>query len=180
MTLLKNTMRFLIAGIILIASFSFYGPTQTDSQEYILKAAFIYRFADYIEWINESENSTFTIGILGESSIITPLNEIAKDKKVKNKSVTIKLCKSLDDMNACQVVFVSKNYNTTIETIVSKAYNNPILIITEQKDACEKGAHINFIISDNKLKFEINLKAALKANFKISSQLLQHAILINT
>ena len=177
---IKNYILLLIAGIVFIANSSFYTPAQTDSQEYILKAAFVSRFADYIEWANENETNNFTIGILGESSIAAPLNDIAKDKKIKNKSILIKSCKNLDDINSCQIIFVSKNYDTPIETIVSKLGNNPILLITEQKDACEKGAHINFLITDNKLKFEINLKAALKAGFKISSQLLQHAILINT
>jgi hypothetical protein len=165
------------AGIALAVCSSFYAPTQTDSQEYILKAAFISRFTDYIDWPNES--SSFNIGILGESEIISPLNEIAKGKKIKSKNIVIKLYNDLNDVSDCQVLFVSHNYTGSLESVVSKIGTRPILIITEQKGACEKGADINFIIEEDKLRFEINLKAAYGVGFKVSSQLLQHAILIN-
>src|SRR6201996_3376206 len=133
MTLIKNILTFFFAGIIVFANSAFYPHTQPDVQEYTLKAAFIARFADYIDWANEGDNSTFTIGVLGESAIVGPLNDIAKDKKVKNKNIIIKICKTLDDINSCQVVFVSKNYTGTVESVAAKANNSPVLIITEQK-----------------------------------------------
>jgi hypothetical protein len=37
---------------------------------------------------------------------------------------------------------------------------------------------MNFVMMDNKLKFEVNLKAINKAGIGISSFLLQHAIIV--
>jgi hypothetical protein len=145
-----------------------------------LKAAFLYRFTDYIDWGTSNTENDFTIAILGKSEIADPLIEIAKEKKAQGKRIVIKEYDNADDISGCQVVFVSNNYKPGIETVVAKLGTKPILIVAEQADACAKGAHINFLVSENKLKFEININAAAGAGLKISSQLLQHAILVNT
>jgi len=176
MRLIKIILLFII---LLIGNYSFYTPAQTD-EEYSLKAAFIYRFTDYIEWANNNLGTDFTIAVLGQSNIISPLNEIAKGRKIKNRNINIKVCQDVNNIGDCDILFIPKDYQANIETITAKINNQPVLIIAEQKDASLQGADINFIVSENKLKFEINLKAALRAGFKISSQLLQHAVLINT
>ena len=176
---IKKIILFFLTGMLLVVNSAFYRPAQTDEEEYSLKAAFLYRFTDYVDWgINNDQN--FTIAVLGESEITTPLNEIARNKKVKDKSMYIKEYKDINEAGSCQVVFVSKNYTGNIESVISKVGDKPVLIITEQPGACEKGADINFFVLENKLKFEINQKAVAKAGLRISSQLLQHATLINT
>jgi uncharacterized protein DUF4154 len=176
---LRKYIILFVTTIILVGSFSFR-PEQMDTQEYILKAAFLYRFTDYIDWGNTNTNSDFTIAILGKSSITNPLIEIAREKKIQGKRIVIKEYQDINDIVDCQVLFISHNYQPGIETVIAKLNNNQALIVAEQPDACAKGAHINFLISDNRLKFEINANAAARTGLKISSELLQHAILVNT
>jgi hypothetical protein len=176
--MIKKIIICFLIGIILVGGSSFFTPSQSDSQEYVLKAAFLYRFIDYVDWGN-NEGQNFTISVLGESEIMNPLNEIAKEKKVRGKNMYIKKCLDINDIGLCQVLFISHTYTADISSVISTIGNRPILIVTEQKDACEKGAQINFLIAEDKLKFEINPKAASKAGLKISSELLQHATIIN-
>jgi hypothetical protein len=176
---IKKYIILLITVITLVGSSSFIS-SQSDTQEYILKAAFLYRFTDYVDWGNTNAGDDFTIAVLGRSPITPPLIDIAKEKKAQGKRIIIKEYDDVNDIGACQVVFVSNNYKPDIETVIDKLGDKPILIIAEQPDACTKGAAINFLISENKLKFEININAASGAGLKISSQLLQHAILVNT
>jgi len=176
---LKKGIIFLMAGIILLSNSSFNMPPPQADEEYALKAAFIYRFTDYIEWTNNKDASQFTIAILGESKITTPLFEIALSKKVKGKSMNITQVESVNATDAYQVLFIPNDYKGDIGAIASTLSGKSILIITEQTDACKKGAHVNFFIAENKLKFEINLKAAIRSRLKISSDLLQHATLVD-
>jgi uncharacterized protein DUF4154 len=176
---IKKYIILLITAITLVGSSSFM-LSQSDTQEYILKAAFLYRFTDYVDWGNTNGGDDFTIAVLGKSEITPPLIEIAKEKKAQGKRIIIKEYDDVNDISSCQVVFVSNNYKADIESVVAKLGDKPILLIAEQPDACAKGADINFQLSDNKLKFEININAAAGAGLKISSQLLQHAILVNT
>jgi hypothetical protein len=171
--------------ILFVAAISFvvgsaFMPAQSNTEEYILKAAFLYRFTDYIEWGGNAQSEDFTIAVLGKSGITEPLIEIAKEKKAQGKRIVIKQYDNINDISGCQILFIPRNNKQDVETAVSKISDKPILIVAEQTDACAKGAHINFLISDNKLKFEVNPNAAAISGLKISSQLLQHAIVVNT
>lgn len=142
-------------------------------EEYELKATFLFRFIDYVYWENNSKNKLFEIAVLEESLITDPLTHISKDKKVN-----IKVYKNLNDLGFCHILFVPYNSSYSIETILAKFSGKPILIVTEQNGYGRKGAHVNFVTVENKLKFEVNLKAINKSGIGISSFLLQHAIII--
>ncbi|MCE9539182.1 MAG: YfiR family protein [Bacteroidetes bacterium] len=153
-------------------------PIYTDTQEYTLKAAFIYRFIEYVDWKNSSESETFNIAILEESPITLPLLEITKNKKAKGKKINVEQYKNMDEIDFCNILFVPVNCSIPIETIFAKLANKPVLIVTEHEGYGKKGAHLNFVIVENKLKFEVNPKAINKAGIVVSSFLLQHAIIV--
>src|SRR5260221_2943292 len=105
----KKIIPFFLAVIFMIGNSSFYIPDQSDAQEYILKAAFLYRFTDYVEWAGNNDEQNFTVIVLGESGITAPLNEIARDKKVKGKSMYIKESLDANDIGLCKILFISRN-----------------------------------------------------------------------
>jgi hypothetical protein len=53
-----------------------------------------------------------------------------------------------------------------------------VLIVTEGKNLATKGAAINFIMINNKMKFEINQTAMRNAGLRVSNQLLDLAIVV--
>lgn len=142
-------------------------------KEYALKADFLYRFVDYVYWKGYSKKQTFKIAILEESPITASLQNMAKNKKMD-----IKEYKNLKELGFCHILFVPYNCTIPIETILSKFSGKPVLIVTEQNGYGKKGAHVNFVTVENKLKFEVNLKAINKAGIGISSFLLKHAIIV--
>ncbi|MFV5690904.1 YfiR family protein [Flavobacterium sp. LT1R49] len=142
-------------------------------KEYALKAAFLYRFIDYVNWKDYSKNQAFKIAVLEQSPITASLLEMPKNKKID-----IKEYKNLDEISFCNILFVPYNSTIPIETILSKFSGKPVLIVTERNGYGKKGAQMNFVIVENKLKFEVNLKAINKSGIGISSFLLQHAIIV--
>lgn len=176
----KKHIALLLISIILMNHTIVSTKTFTDTQEYALKAAFIYRFLEYVEWESNNKSNAFEIAVLNESPITGMLTEIAKDNTVKNKKMHIMEYDDLNEIGFCNILFVSQSYTNPIEAVISKFSNKNVLIITEQIGYGAKGAHINFLISENKLKFEVNLNAAKRSGLKCSSQLLGHAIIIDS
>lgn len=170
---LKSRIFFLGAVIILMGGNPITAQENAGGKEYALKAAFLYRFIDYVNWKDYSKNQTFKIAILEESPITTSLLDIPKNRKID-----IKEYKNLDEISFCNILFVPYNSTIPIETILSKFSGKPVLIVTERKGYGSKGAHMNFIIVENKLKFEVNLKAINKSGIGVSSFLLKHAIIV--
>ncbi|TDE46554.1 YfiR family protein [Flavobacterium rhamnosiphilum] len=169
----KEHIFFWIVIIILMGGNPMSAQEGTGEKEYALKADFLYRFVDYVYWKNYSKKQTFKIAILEESPITTSLLTITKNKKIE-----VKEYKNLNELGFCNILFVPYNCTIPIETILSKLSGKPVLIVTEQNGYGKKGAHMNFVTVDNKLKFEVNLKAINKAGIGISSFLLQHAIIV--
>jgi hypothetical protein len=170
---LKHHIFFLGVFIILMGLNPISAQENAVPNEYALKADFLYRFVDYVYWKDYSKKQTFKIAILEESPITTSLLNVTKNKKIEVKGY-----KNLNEIGFCNILFVPYNCTVPIETILSKFSGKPVLIVTEQKGYGKKGAHMNFVIVENKLKFEVNLKAINKAGIGISSFLLQHAIIV--
>jgi hypothetical protein len=169
----KNRIFFLGVIIILLGGNSIVAQKKIQIEEYQLKAAFLYRFVDYVYWKDYSKNQTFKIAILEESPIVSALTEMTKNKKME-----IKKYKNLKELSFCNILFVPYNCTIPIETILAKFSGKPVLIVTEQNGYGKKGSHMNFVMVENKLKFEVNLKAINKSGIGISSFLLQHAIIV--
>lgn len=137
------------------------------------QSLFIYNFASrYIEWPESYKEGGFSIGVLGESPLTNFLNDLASTKKVVNQSIEVKKYSGLSEITKCHILIVPKDRQESIGDIMNKVKNHATLIITEKEGAVKQGSVINFVIVENRQKFEINKTAIEKQELKVSSQLL--------
>jgi hypothetical protein len=168
---------FLQAIAVLLALWS---PTITGAQssrEYEIKAAFLYNFSQYIEWPSIPESS-FRIAITGVSPITEKIRNIASNNKIKNRPVTVTEVSTIENLEGPEIIYIPSNSKISLQQVLMKFGQSPVLIITEDPGSAEAGANINFVIVNNRLKFEFNVAAANLYQFHISSNLLKHAILV--
>lgn len=136
-----------------------------------MKAIFIMNFTKLIEWPLAYREGAFVVGVVGDSPIYTELIKMSKTKKVSNQSLQIKKFASINDVNKCHILYVSQNKCGDINSIVSKVSLHSTLIITEKQGLVDKGAGINFVVKDNRQKFELNKNNVEKYKLKVSSNL---------
>jgi hypothetical protein len=156
-----------------------YAVSQTEAEEYKLKAAFLYNFTNFIEWDKSAGENVFIIGVLGPSLINESLIEIAKTKTVNNKKIVIKEFSNPDEITACNILFISQKSLYPLEAILSKINSKNTLTVSEANGYALQGSCINFVVVNDKLKFETSLTAINSAGLKVSSQLLKLAIIVN-
>jgi hypothetical protein len=169
--------RFISLLMLLLMVGICYG--QTEAEESNLKAAFIYNFTRFIEWEPAAIADEFVIGVIGTSSIDEPLEEISKTRTVNTKKIIIRHFEKIEDLDNCNILFIPKAVKVPIQEIIAKTEKKNILLISEKQGYASKGSSINFVIIDNKLKFEANMKAINSAGLKVSAQLLKLAIIVN-
>ena len=136
-----------------------------------MKAIFIMNFTKLIEWPKSYKEGNFVVGVVGESPLYKELTKMAKTKKVANQSLQVKKFNATNDIGKCHILYVSKNKSQEISSVVKKVKSNSTLIITEKFGLVEKGAGINFIVKDNRQKFELNKKNVEKYKLKINKKL---------
>ncbi len=170
---MKNKLRFYIVLLTLSIAASMISPnTKAQGINYKVHALFLYKFTQYIEW--PAANGNYVIGVVGNSPILEELQNIAAAKK----NVTIKKLAPGSDMSGCQLIFVSEGSSSHLSTVSSKVSGKPVLVISETGSGAKKGAGINFIMVDDKMKFELNKGMVERQGLKVSGDLVTLSIVV--
>lgn len=173
---------YIVMLVVVFLTSSFFQVQKNDVGEYTAKAAFIYNFTKFVEWnIAEQETtSSFVIGVLGDSPIYDALVDIAKTKKINNKKIEVVKCTATNPENCkCQILFIPELTDSKIFKEYCKAptFKNA-LIISEKQGSLNYGSAINFLIIENRIRFEISVNTLNKCNLKASAQLLKLAVTV--
>ena len=140
---------------------------QNEEREADLKAAFIYNFTKYITWNESRGGDSFVIAIIGPSSVVSPLNEIARTNTVYNRKIIVRSFGKPDEIGYCDILFIPQHVSFSLESILSKA-GTGVLTISEEEGFARQGTALNFVIVNDKLKFEANIKSLTAAGLKLA------------
>ncbi|MGD0551728.1 MAG: YfiR family protein [Sedimentisphaerales bacterium] len=81
----------------------------------------------------------------------------------------------MDALKKCHLLFICQSERKNTREIIDLLKNNGVLTVADTEGFLEDGGIVNFVIEDNKVRFDINLTASEKAGLKIRSQLLRLA-----
>lgn len=140
------------------------------------QSVFIYNFTRLIEWPSDYKSGEFIIGVYGSSEVFNEVKNFCNGKMVGTQPITVKKFGTIDEIGKCHMLFVAYNKTKEIAPITSKIGGNKTLIISERKGALEDGSAINFVINEDKLKFELKASNGTKYGLKIHSNLESMAI----
>ena len=79
---------------------------------------------------------------------------------------------------ACHILFISSSEEKRLAKILEILKDSSVLTVGEMKQFAQSGGMVNFTIKENKIRFEINVDAAVRAELKISSKLLKLAEIV--
>jgi len=165
---MRSVLISIILGLNLIVS-----QAQTEIPR--AQAMFIYNFSRLIEWPAEYKTGPYIIGVIGSCQTLNDLESFTTGKSVGSQPIAVKKFNSVDEISSCQILFVPFSKTKDLAMIVPKLQNKSTLIITEKNGAVENGSAINFLIIEDKLKFEIKPSNITKYNLKVSSKLSEMA-----
>jgi len=177
-------LRLLITiAIVILPSLGLQAHAQDSSvsSEYLIKAGFIYNFANLVQWPTNAFaqlDSPIVIGILGEDPFGPVLDRVLAGKRVNGRVFLVKRLKSVVDLKECHILFVSSSEIAHLADAIHLVKGMPILTIGEIPGFAKRGGIINLVLEDNKVHFEVNVEAAKEADLTISSRLLALARIV--
>lgn len=139
---------------------------------------FIYNFSKYVKWPEDQNTGKFVIGVYGSSIIEKDLVEMAASKKVNGLPIEVRHFKSVEGLDQCHIIYVASSESGKIDQIISKTNSKPILIVTDKPGLANRGAAINFVELDGKIKFELNQQNAESRGLKVAGALTSLAIVV--
>jgi hypothetical protein len=172
---MRRFVFLILAFLTLSADIVQYPPVvQKDDTNAKIKAVFLYNFTRYFEW--PGKEGSFIITILGNNpGLVAELNKMAATKLVGAQKIEVKNVINIKDISRTNILFLLPDKSGILADAISKFKGKGTLIITEKQGLAKVGATINFIIRENKQKFELNKSSAAKAGLKVGSTLEQLA-----
>lgn len=162
---LRKSFKY-IALFFCLISFRFQQPSSFDTNSKI-KAVFLYNFTRYFDWPDKKKEGSFVIYVVGKNdNLISHLKSISGNKKVGNQNIEIKNSLNFDANIPSQMIYLLSDAGKLVSDVASKSKNKGELIISETAGACKMGSSINFVVVDNKLKFEYHKNNAVKSGLK--------------
>jgi len=165
-----------IISVVLLVCISSYSYAQQKSEakyENIL-AVFIYNITKFIQ-LPDNNAENINLSVLGKNTIIAPLSSIARTEKVNGKTMLVGELNDLNTLGNTTILFFPSDDENKLTAVLKRIRGKKILLITNAKGFAEKGAGINFIREEDKIKFEINRKVLEENGFIPNSRLLSIA-----
>src|SRR5262249_14765487 len=82
------------------------------SKEYVVKAVFLFRFAQFVKWPLQAfptAQSPIVFGVLGENPFGNALELAVRGESVNGRSLKVKEFKDVKETGDCQVLFISRS-----------------------------------------------------------------------
>lgn len=167
-------MRPLLVATIFASASVVVPHAQEISQEYQIKAAYLYNFLKYVDW-PKPINRTFLICVAGQNPFGSVLDGLTSNERVRGNPVKTEIILGFEP--GCDVIFTPRTSN--IPAYLQGAAGMPILTVGETPRFIEQGGIVNFVLENGKVRFEINRNAAERAGLRFSSRLLQLAKIVD-
>jgi len=174
MKLLESLRSALV--LLLIAVWPCFAQTDRDVTVDEVKAAFLYRFLDFVEWpAAKKDSGSIVIGVMEAPQVETELQRIVQARAQRGRSIAVKRVTSIEEATAVNVLFIGMRDRQRISRIAAALRRLPILTVTDAPDGLDAGGMINFVTSD-RVRFEVALDAAERAGLHLNANLLAVAL----
>ena len=139
-----------------------------------VKAAFLCKFAGYVEWPRAAaaDASPLTIGVLGSAEMADELARITAGRTVNQRPVHVRQLSEGESLEGLQILFIGTDGGESLAASLHPALGLPILTVTDAPGALTSGSMINFTVDRDRVRFEVSLPAAERGRLKLSSRLL--------
>lgn len=162
----------LAAGLVLFAN-------SAMALENRLKAAFLYKFADYVEWPEAAfpaPDTPITIAVINADTVAERLSEMVVGRTAQGRPIIVKRLAASQPVAGTHILFIGGDAADRLGALAQTVSDQPTLLVTDSDGALQRGSMINFVLADRRLRFEIALDAAEKSGLRLSSRLLAVAL----
>ena len=145
--------------------------------EAALKAAFLFKFAGYVEWPSQAfarAEAPFVIAVVGADDIAVELERAVQGRTIQDRPIAVRRASGAAAARGAHMVFVGRTAPGG-QAVLAAAQAAGALAVSEGIMGLDNGAAINFVTVDDRIAFEVSLDAAERAGLRISSRMLSVA-----
>lgn len=172
----KRRSRWYLAAVSLVCGLGSGGLLAQVANEYEVKAAFLCKFASFVDWpdgIPAAAGGHRCIGVVGDDPFGPVLDEVAAGKFAVHRF------KPGQESEECQIVFVAASERRRLRTLFDRLRGEAVLTVSDMPGFCEQGGIINLEVAEHRIALQVNPEAAGRARLQVSSRLLSVARIVH-
>jgi hypothetical protein len=154
-----------------------------ENLNYAVHARFVYHFVKYLNWPQPSKGNAkepFILGVWGNKPMLTELTQACAGKKIEDRPLEVRSVNQIAEAEKCELVFLAEKEHDQLESLAKAVYNEPVVIVSEYPGSIAQGADINFVIREDRLRFELNPSRLQRKSIQIAGELKRLAIISST
>lgn len=151
---------------------------RADPLEYAVKAAYLTKFGIYVEWPGttfSSPDSPINLCIVGEDPFGPALDKAVSNQHIGTRTIAIRRLKTVTRESGCQILYIGSTDAAYIEKAIEAIRGSAVLTVTDVNSTMAMGV-INFVIQDNRVRFNVDESAAAQNDLALSAKLLSLAL----
>ena len=169
---MKATAGSLILGVAILLSV----PARLGAQsaaEYRLKAAFVFRFPEFVEWPAAAVQASQAIDlcVLQPNPFGSDLEQLVRGESHSGRPLRVRAEAGTDALDGCHALFAGARGEDAAAVIKAVA-GRPVLTIGETARFLDEGGIISLRVVDRRVRFDVDVANARKAGLRVSAQLL--------
>jgi hypothetical protein len=175
----------LVILAVILAGFSGIRVSAAEavSPEYQLKAVFLWRLSQFVQWPSGTftdAESPLVIGVIGENPFGDALEVAVQGETVNSRKIVIRHYRDISEVQRCQILYVSQSEKANVKMITRLLGRRPILTVSDIEGfSREHGGMIRFIAEKNKILLRVNLGPVHAAKLTLDSRLLRMAEVVS-
>ncbi|MFP5408898.1 MAG: YfiR family protein [Gammaproteobacteria bacterium] len=161
--------------LLWMAAFPTRAAEEGTDLEQSVKAAFLYKFASFVEWpapVMPQPATPITIAVAGSEKIVAELNQMVVGRTAQGHPITVRRIRAGDSLAGVHILFIGGTESARLGQWAEAAQTHSTLLVTDAESALTRGSMINFVLAERRVRFEISLDTAEKSGLKLSSRLL--------
>lgn len=153
--------------------------TRADAAlEYSVKATFLYKFAGYVQWpagAFASPAAPLVVCVVGNDPFGVTLDKAVAGQRFEGHPIQVLRTEGREPEGPCHIAYLGGDSVQRVNQAAHQLRQRGALTVS---DLPGSDASINFVLAENRVRFEIDQAAAAQAGLGISSKLLNLAIAV--
>ena len=144
-----------------------------------IKATYLYKFAPFVNWPEGTfgaPSSPLTICVVGDDAVGHLVEEAVQDAKISPRPVLVRRLVTVGPDSQCHIAYLAPGAEGALAAALQRLRRSPMLTVTDDARDTRTRGIINFVVRDNRVRFEVDLAAAAESGLTISSKLLNLAV----
>lgn len=156
-------------------------PVQGNELEYAVKATYLYKLAPFVEWPDraaEFPGGVFPLCVVGRDPFGAVLDRAVNGQSIAGHPIVVRRFATITGNPGCAVMYVAGSEQQPAASVLAVVHGQPVLTVTDEALAPEVKGIIDFVLVDNRVRFDIDVAMATEDGLAISSKLLSLAITV--